>query len=196
MESLKAQGRPGCSPSSPARTPLLGEVRGLPPLISAWLSGAVQPSCQTPNPPSSAFWWRPRPDGMHKSKIAGTVVPGTIKKSLSSFSESLLGFGNSPRWLFFFFFSTTLLGSDWRADQTGCFGGRRPNWIHGHVGALWLSTYSSLCRLPRSYGGVDMLLWINLLFVLQALHRSHRTYWAVRHKKHTELTSEPRFKRT
>nr|BAE20650.1 unnamed protein product [Mus musculus] len=55
MESLKAQGRPGCSPSSPARTPLLGEVRGLPPLISAWLSGAVQPSCQTPNPPSSAF---------------------------------------------------------------------------------------------------------------------------------------------
>lgn len=129
-----------------------------------------------PDPLSPGLWWS-------RDKLESTSLkwlaqwPWGPPWRVSPFvSESLLCFGNSPSWLFF---STALLDSGWREGQTGCFGGRTPNWVHGHVGGLWLSTWSSLCCLPCSNGGVDMFLWTGLLFVFQALYRSDRTHWTL-----------------
>lgn len=79
-----------------------------------------------PDPLSPGLWWS-------RDKLESTSLkwlaqwPWGPPWRVSPFvSESLLCFGNSPSWLFF---STALLDSGWREGQTGCFGGRTPNWV-------------------------------------------------------------------
>lgn len=94
-ECLKAQGRSGCSPSSPASTPLLGEVHSL----VIWSSSAFlldsRPSISRP-------LMEQRPAGKHKSKMAGTVTPGTTIKSLSFRLRKFALLWEFPKLTFFF----------------------------------------------------------------------------------------------